>query len=110
VDIDGNGVPTIVKMEGPLPGSFAREVGEFRSFRPFVQLPKGIRWSSARSVGTAFSSGGRVSMLDLNGDGRDDLLVVTDRHYLWYPSLGAEGFGAPYQYTITDSDDTGPSL
>ena len=98
-DIDGNGIPTLVKMEGPLPGSFSREDGDFRSFRPFVELPTGIRWGSAR-----------VSLLDLNGDGRDDLLVVTDRYYIWYPSLGAEGFGDPYQIPITDSDDTGPSL
>ncbi|MEZ4295809.1 MAG: hypothetical protein R3B70_12595 [Polyangiaceae bacterium] len=80
----GNGIPTFVKLDGALPGSFAREAGELGNCRPFRQLPNGVSWSSVR-----------VNLLDLNGDGRDDLLVVTNTHYVGYSSLGAEGFGDP---------------
>ncbi|MEZ4295814.1 MAG: VCBS repeat-containing protein [Polyangiaceae bacterium] len=89
-----------MKLDGAPPGSFAQEAGELGSFRPFRQLPNGVSWSSAR-----------VNLLDLNGDGRDDYLtVVTNTHYVWYPSLGAEGFGDPQMRPIADSDDNGPSL
>ncbi|MBK8252196.1 MAG: VCBS repeat-containing protein [Polyangiaceae bacterium] len=99
VDLDGNGIPTFAQFDGPVPGSFARENGEFERFKRFVQLPNNVKWDSAR-----------VSLIDLNGDGRDDLLVALDGKYIWYPSLGSDGFDHPFIYHMADHDDVGPAV
>ena len=36
-----------------------------------------------------------VRLVDLTGDGRSDVLMTRDHHFLWYECLGEEGYGAP---------------
>ena len=99
VDLDGSGIPSLVTMESPTPGTFLREGDDWGSFRPFHELPN-VDWQSAQ-----------VKHVDLDGDGRDDLLVVTRDSYVWYPSLGRDGYGEPRRFPRSnEDDDRGPDV
>jgi len=89
LDLDGSGIPSLVSFESPMPGTFLREGEDWGAFRPFHELPN-VDWSSAQ-----------VKHVDLDGDGRDDLLVVTADSYVWYPSLGRDGYGEPRRFPAT---------
>ncbi|WP_437591716.1 SpvB/TcaC N-terminal domain-containing protein [Sorangium sp. So ce1000] len=98
VDVEGAGAPTLALFDGPAPGTFEREDGAWGAFVPFDTLPT-VDWRSSQ-----------VRFIDLDGDGRDDLLVVMEDHYVWYPSLGKEGFGRPRRFPRVWDDITGPPV
>jgi RHS repeat-associated protein len=98
VDVEGAGAPTLALFDGPAPGTYEREDGAWGAFVPFETLPN-VDWSSSQ-----------VRFIDLDGDGRDDLLVVTEEHYVWYPSLGKDGFGAPRRFPRFNDDLVGPPV
>ena len=49
-------------------------------------------------------------LVDLDGDGRADVLVTEDDVLTWYPSLGEEGFAAALQVAKPQDEDAGPAL
>ena len=82
LDIDGDGRLEWVSFSGPNPGYAERsESGEWGRYRAFEQLPN-VPWNEPS-----------LRFVDLNGDGRADILLTEDEALSWYPSLGGEGFG-----------------
>ncbi|MFJ1602627.1 SpvB/TcaC N-terminal domain-containing protein [Streptomyces sp. NPDC088253] len=97
-DLEGNGLPDLVLFDGPYPGSYEHErTGEgWGPFRPFVHHPnRPVLGSDARLV-------------DLDGDGRADLLITESDSLVWYPSLGEGGFGPPYRRTTSLDEEQSP--
>ncbi|PSK92105.1 SpvB/TcaC N-terminal domain-containing protein [Taibaiella chishuiensis] len=51
-----------------------------------------------------------TKMLDLNGDGRPDLLITEDRAWIWYENLGKEGFEKGGNASLFSDEEKGPLL
>lgn len=105
MDLGGDGVLDLVELGGTLPGYHERIApspgaldGNWEPFRAFGRHPN-----------IAFDEPG-VHFLDLNGDGRDDLLLVKDDCFVWYPSLGTDGFDAPRTLARPSREERGPSV
>lgn len=83
-DLGGDGVPDLLVHTGALKGFYELDTtGAWQAFR---------RYQSAPDVSLADPN---LRMVDLTGDGLADLLVTTDAHFLWYQSLGKDGFAEP---------------
>jgi RHS repeat-associated protein len=82
-DFDGDGNTDSVVLQGRHAGfcSFDRETERWEAFRPFRALPH------------LESSGARAQWIDLDGDGRPDLVLSQADRFTWYPSKGQDGFG-----------------
>lgn len=65
-----------------------------------VRLTEDAEWSTKKAFRTApkvdFTSP-RLRFLDLDGDGRAEVVIDEGDHLTWYPSEGEEGYGAPRQ-------------
>ena len=87
VDIDADGCKQIVHLNKEPRGYFElSDNDEWQSFRTFANMPN-IDLDSTT-----------IRMLDLNGDGRPDLLISEDYVLTWYESAGREGY-KPARYT-----------
>jgi RHS repeat-associated protein len=86
-DFDHNGNTDLLIPQGRQAGCYEldRDDGSWSGFQPFSATPH------------LESAGARVQWLDLNGDGRPDLLISNHNHYTWYPSAGKEGFDSPIE-------------
>jgi RHS repeat-associated protein len=85
-DIDRDGDTDLSQLAGRLAGLYEldREERVWRAFRPFAELPH------------VEALGGRAQWVDLNGDGRADIVVVKEDALVWFASEG-EGFRPPVQ-------------
>ena len=94
LDLGGDGHLDVVAFSGPTPGFYVRdEEGGWQSFRPFQSLP------------TLDFRDPNLRFVDLDGDGRADILVTEEDVVTWYPSLGEAGFGAPRRVHGFDADE-----
>ncbi|MDB5616721.1 SpvB/TcaC N-terminal domain-containing protein [Tardiphaga sp.] len=98
LDVDGDGQVDLVEFEGPTPG-YARRHGEnLDPFRPFSHLPN-ISWHDPN-----------LRIVDLDGDGLADVFITEQSVFTWYPSEGADGFGAARKVSTPDDEEVGPRL
>jgi RHS repeat-associated protein len=98
-DLDGSGHLDLVTLGGAAAGYYERsdEPGWW-GFRSFTAWPN-IGWDDPD-----------LRMVDLNGDGLADILIARDEAYIWYPSLGRDGFGQARRTYQTQDDDNRPTL
>ena len=99
MDLEGAGQLDLVTLEGPTPGFYQHDDdASWKPFRPFpARVNRDMRDPNLRLV-------------DLDGDGRADVLVTEDDVLTWYPSRGEEGFAAALQVAKPQDDDAGPAL
>jgi hypothetical protein len=81
-DFDADGNVDLVVQHGRFAGYYAhdRDSGEWQAFRPFASLPH------------LESAAAHAQWVDLDGDGRSDLLLADPDRPVWYRSLGRRGF------------------
>jgi hypothetical protein len=86
-DFDGDGNTNLAVLHGRLAGfyEYDRDAGGWTGFEPIAALPH------------AEGAGAKAQWVDLNGDGRADLVVADPQRLTWYPSEGKHGFGAPVE-------------
>lgn len=94
-DVDGDG-----RLELAEAGGFymRRASGDWADFVAFEQVP-------SIDLGDP-----NLQRIDLDGDGRADLLVARDDGFWWYPSEGTKGFGAPRFVPKPLDERDGPAL
>jgi RHS repeat-associated protein len=99
LDLDGNGMIDLVLLDDAAPGFYARtHDGGWKPFHAFSSRPN-IDWGNSG-----------LKFVDLTGDGRADLLFDEDDAFLWYESLGADGFAAPALGDKELDEDAGPRI
>ncbi|MFE9574996.1 SpvB/TcaC N-terminal domain-containing protein [Nocardia sp. NPDC006044] len=98
VDLAGDGQPDVVRFDGPDPGFYERDDSSWSPFEPFGQLPN-HDWRDPN-----------LRFIDLDGDGLIDVLISEQDAFLWYPSLGEQGFGPQQQVATGTDENRGPAI
>ncbi len=99
MDLAGDGQPDLVMLDGPLPGLYEHDEGEsWQLFRPFIARLN-------RVMGDP-----NMKFVDLDGDGRADVLITEDEALVWHPSLAEAGFGPARRVAQALDEEKGPRL
>lgn len=99
MDLDADGCKQIVCLNNQPKGYFElSDEEEWLAFRSFKNLPNiNMGDSNAR-------------MIDLNGDGKPEVLITEDNVFTWYESAGREGFTQAYKTAQSFDEEKGPHL
>jgi RHS repeat-associated protein len=98
LDLEGNGRKQLVTWKDPK-GFFELAGDEdWNGFKSFRQLPN-IDFSDRNT-----------RLLDLNGDGRPDILITEDEVFTWYSSCGKEGFAPAKRLPRNEDQEKGPTM
>ncbi|MBP1990486.1 SpvB/TcaC N-terminal domain-containing protein [Paenibacillus eucommiae] len=99
LDLAGDGRLDLVIRDEEAPGFYERtEDRGWDSFKSFKQIPR-IPWDEPN-----------LRFIDLNGDGRADVLITEQEVFTWYPSLGEEGYGPDQRVHQLQDEELGPRL
>jgi len=98
-DLAGDGVPDVVTFDGPAAGFYEHDDAlGWEPFRPFTStLNRNPRDPNVRYV-------------DLDGDGRADVLITEGDAIVWHPSLGEGGFDVESRLPQSFDEEKGPRL
>lgn len=98
-DLDADGGKQVVSYERGLGGYFELDDNnEWNLFRQFRQLPA-INFEDPN-----------LRMIDLNGDGRADIMIAEDHVFTWYASEGRDGFTRAQQTIKARDEEDGPFI
>ncbi|HEU4497436.1 MAG TPA: SpvB/TcaC N-terminal domain-containing protein, partial [Flavobacterium sp.] len=99
LDLDGDGSKQIVNFNTSPQGYFEiNDEEEWQPFQSFEQLPMiNLKDPNAR-------------LLDLNGDGKTDILLTEDAVFKWYESDGKKGFTDYHKTAKPFNEEEGPAL
>jgi len=98
-DLDADGRRQLVSRDRSMPGYF--ELNDDQQWQTFRSFPENVNvdWNSPYT-----------KMLDLDGDGRADLLLAEDRVWTWYQNKGTEGITKGGQNRVFQDEEKGPRL
>ena len=99
MDLAGDGQPDLVVLDGPTPGLYEHDEAE--GWEPFRAFTSRVN----RDCGDP-----NLKFVDLDGDGRADMLVSEDDAFVWHASLGEDGFGAARRVHQVLDEEKGPRL
>lgn len=98
-DLDADGGKQLVSYKNEPSGFFElNDDNEWEGLRSFFALPN-VDFSDANT-----------RMLDLNGDGRAELLISEDNVFTWYASEGRGGFSPAVRTQKLFDEEAGPTL
>ncbi|ESS71643.1 mono(ADP-ribosyl)transferase SpvB [Methyloglobulus morosus KoM1] len=99
MDLDADGGKQLVNLNNEPKGYFELDdEEEWQAFRTFEHIPN-INMVDPNT-----------RMLDLNGDGKPDVLITEDQVFTWYESLGRKGFKAAQRTAKPFDEEAGPHL
>jgi RHS repeat-associated protein len=99
MDLAGDGEPDVVVLDDHGCGLFEHDDEDaWEPFRPFTSCPN----RDFRDPNLRF--------LDIDGDGREDLLITEDDAFVWHQSLGEDGFGPACRIAKALDEEKGPRL
>lgn len=98
-DLEADGRKFVVSTQGPVKGYFElSDDDEWQPFIAFDQMPN-INFNDPN-----------VKFIDLNGDGKADLIISEENVFLWYPNEGAAGYDSPELAAKPFDEEQGPAL
>ena len=99
LDLAGDGQLDLVTLRTTTPGFYERTPTEaWESFIAFKSIPA-IDWDNPN-----------LKLIDLNGDGHNDILITEDDCFVWYPSLAEDGFGVGERSLQPWDEEKGPRI
>ncbi|HET7818179.1 MAG TPA: SpvB/TcaC N-terminal domain-containing protein, partial [Bacteroidia bacterium] len=98
-DLDADGGKQLVSY-GTMPKGYFEldDENEWKPFKNFENLPN-IDFND-----------GNTRMLDLNGDGKSEVVVTEDNILTWYPSEGRNGYSQAQKTIKSFDEEVGPSV
>ena len=98
-DLDGDGGKQLVNFRAVPEGYFELDDdNKWQGFRPFKALPN-IDFSDPNT-----------RMLDLDGDGRAEVVISEDHVFTWYASQGRGGYASAIRTTKSSDEEMGPHI
>jgi RHS repeat-associated protein len=98
-DLDADGGKQLVSYGSEPTGYFElNDDNEWQSFRPFNALPN-VDFGDAN-----------IRMLDLNGDGKPEVVLSEENAFTWYASEGRNGYAAAKKTTKPFDEEAGPQI
>ncbi|QJD82970.1 SpvB/TcaC N-terminal domain-containing protein [Cohnella herbarum] len=98
MDLDADGSNQLVSLANEPKGFF--ELGEAEDWLPFQPF---------KSLPNSNMADTNVRMLDLDGDGRSEMLLTEELVFVWYASIGRRGFEYAGKTIRSSDEETGPS-
>lgn len=99
MDLDADGGKQLVNLNNEPKGYFElSDEEEWQAFRTFKNLPN-INMGDINA-----------RMLDLNGDGKTEILITEDHVFTWYESAGRSGFESAHKTIKTFDEEAGPYI
>ena len=99
MDLDADGSKQLVSLSNEPKGYFElSDNEEWGGFKTFENLPN-INMGDANA-----------RRLDLNGDGKADVLITEDHVFTWYESVGRNGYKAAQKTVKPFNEETGPHI
>jgi len=99
IDLDADGSKQLVNFNNEPKGYFElNDEEEWQAFRSFENLPN-INMGDFNA-----------RMIDLNGDGKPEVLITEDNLFTWYESIGRKGFTQAYKTAKSFDEEKGPRL
>lgn len=98
-DLNGDGGKQLVSFGTQTKGYFELSGGkEWQGFRAFTSLPN-INFNDANT-----------RLIDLDGDGRAEVVISEEQVFTWYPSEGRNGFGRAHRSFKSLNEEEGPHI
>ena len=101
-DLAGDGRADLLVFDSPEPGFFESQGADteqtWSEYRHIHSLP-GVNLGDPN-----------LQLVDLTGDGLSDILLTGDHHFLWFRSLGEEGYAEPEAVERIHDLDTFPDV
>jgi len=98
-DLDADGEKQLISFANETPGFFElNDENEWQAFRAFKSLPN-VDFGDSNT-----------RMLDLNGDGKPEVVISEDNVFTWYPSEGKDGFSQSRKSPKPFNEDDGPHI
>ncbi|MBO9703281.1 MAG: insecticidal toxin complex protein [Sporocytophaga sp.] len=98
-DLDADGNKQLVSFEADAKGYF--EINDDATWKPFKYF---------KGFPNIDINASDVRILDLNGDGKPDLLVSEEDIFTWYPSEGRDGYSDALRILKTKNEEEGPAV
>ncbi len=98
-DLENNGQKQIVVHDKSLQGYF--ELSDDLQWLPFQAFPQ---------ILNAKRENAHQKMLDLNGDGKADILISEENAFVWHEALGKQGYGSAQRSPKAGNEEHGPAL
>jgi RHS repeat-associated protein len=98
-DLDADGTKQLISLHSEPKGYFElNDDNEWQNFKAFQQMPNiDLNQSNIR-------------MIDLNGDGKPEILITEDNIFTWYESDGRKGFSTAHKIPKPFDEEAGPHL
>lgn len=102
-DLEANGQKQAVVNSSTLKGFYPLRTAdvdtmEMDGYTPFKTIPNSD-WSEPN-----------IRFLDLNGDGKPEMVISEENAFLWYENLGKEGYGIGQKIAKHFDEDLGPAI
>jgi RHS repeat-associated protein len=98
-DLDADGRKQLVVNQFNMKGYF--ELSEDGEWDDFITISSKVNIN----INDPFTR-----LIDLNGDGKPELVVSEENAFLWYPSLGKDGYEAPERSFHSKDEEVGPAI
>lgn len=99
VDLEADGLKQMAQWLMEPKGFFEiNDEEEWQPFKSFQQIPN-INFRDPN-----------LRLVDLNGDGKADVLITEDEVFTWYPSAGKNGFDRSNRVRKTFDEEQGPAI